>query len=111
MINYSSIYFKLRFVIWNLISRFLIFNADKQVVGDCNRCGKCCQISGCPYLDFIENKYSCRIYSHPLRKILNCASYPKNKKAIELAECISYTVIKIPIKDIGQPIIVKKNLS
>lgn len=99
--NKNAKLFKVKFIMWNFISRLPYFNKNTKVVGECSRCGECCKVSGCSYLRFNEGHYDCGIYLHPLRKTLNCASYPTNKKSIELAKCPSYSVAEIQIKKIG----------
>lgn len=95
----------IEFATWNAVSRLIPFTHDGLIVGSCNNCGKCCTVSACAFYEAEASNGRCSIYESPIRRLLNCSSFPVNNRAIELSGCEGFKYIPskvIPIRSIWQ---------
>jgi len=86
--------FNVKFLLWNAVSRVMPDFSGQKMVGSCNGCGNCCRASKCKFLAEREGGAVCTIYHHPLRKLLNCASYPANQRAVTMVNCTGFKFVR-----------------
>ncbi|OGT16627.1 MAG: hypothetical protein A2342_07595 [Gallionellales bacterium RIFOXYB12_FULL_54_9] len=90
----GSAEFNVKFLLWNTVSRVLPDLSGQKMVGSCNGCGNCCRASKCQFLAERDGRGFCTIYHHPLRKLLNCDSYPANQRAVAMVDCPGFKFVK-----------------